>query len=87
MNDLNRKLVEQIDEYVEKNTLPMNQTNSAKIAEPEILRLANENNIDPADLLVDYLDHVALVSKKINQDGDEKIFSESEVLGDTFKLY
>lgn len=87
MNEISRKLMAQIDEYVEEHTSAMAQENSAKIAEPIIAKLASENGMDPVDLLVDYLDHVALVSKKMNMDNGEKIFTEDEIASDDFKLY
>lgn len=87
MNEISRSLMEKIDKYVDEHTSPMGQENAAKIAEPYLTQLAKENGIDPVDLLVDYLDHVALVSKKMNMDNGEKIFSEDEITKDDFKLY
>lgn len=87
MNEVNRNLMPLIDQYVEEHTEPMSQKNAAQIAQPEIERLAAENGIDAVDLLVDYLDHVALVSKRMNQDNGEKMFSEEEIGKEDFKLY
>lgn len=87
MNEICRNLMAKIDEYVEENTSVLTQGNVAQIAYPIIDKLAKENGLDSSDLLVDYLDHVSLVSKKMNMDSDEKIFTESEVNGDNFKLY
>lgn len=87
MNELNRTLMEKIDKYVEEHTSPMEQENAVKIAEPYLTQLAQENGIDPVDLLVDYLDHVARVSKKMNMDNGEKIFTEEELAKEDFKLY
>jgi hypothetical protein len=87
MNEISRNLMTQIDKYVEEHTSALGQENTAKIAQPEIERLAAENGIDSVDLLVDYLDHVALVSKRMNMNSDEKMVSEEELLKDDFKLY
>lgn len=87
MNEISRNLMKKIDEYVEEHTNALTKGNSAQLAYPLIQQLAEENGMDPTDLLVDYLDHVSLLSKKMNQDSEDKIFSESEVDSDNFKLY
>lgn len=87
MNELSRSLMPLIDKYVEEHTTPISKENAAQIAHPEIDRLAAENGIDPVDLLVDYLDHVAIISKKLNKGGEEKLFTEEEIESEGFKLY
>lgn len=87
MNELSRSLMTKIDEYVKEHSLGTEQENTVAIAYTQIEKLAAENNLNPEDLLVDYLDHVALVSKKIGGNQGEKLFTEEDITSESFKLY
>ncbi len=88
MNEISRELVKKIDKDVEEATRGMDSIKIAQAAQPFIEKYAAEAGIDPTDLFIDYMDHVAITSKKMGMnEGGESVFSESEVDSDNFRLY
>lgn len=88
MNEITREIVKKIDKDVEEVTKGQANAKVAEAAAPFIKKYAAEAGLDEIDLFVDYMDHVALTSKHMamNEEG-EKIFGESDIARDDFKLY
>ena len=80
--------VRKIDKDVEEATRGIGDVKIAQAAQPFIEKYAAEAGIDPTDLFIDYMDHIAITSKKMGMnEGGESVFSESEVDSDNFRLY
>lgn len=88
MNEISRELVKKIDAEIEELSKNNPNFKVAEAAQPFIRKFAEEAGIDEIDLFVDYMDHVALSSKRVAQSSEgEMIFSEEELDKDSFKLY
>lgn len=88
MNEISREIVRKIDKDVEEATRGMDSIKIAEAAQPFIKKYAEENGIDEIDLFIDYMDHVAITSKKMGMnEGGESVFTEGEIEKDSFRLY
>lgn len=88
MNDLSRELVKKIDDEMEQLLKVNPNAKIGEVVQPIVKKFAAENGIDEIDLFVDYMDHVALASKKLGiSEGNEQLFSESDIDNPDFKLY
>lgn len=88
MNEVSRELVKKIDVEIEAHMKNEPNARLGDIVEPYITKIATEAGVDPVDLLVDYMDHVAINSKKVGMRSEnEQIFGENEVDSPDFKLY
>lgn len=88
MNDLSRELVKKIDDEMEQLLKVNPDAKIGEVVQPFIKKIAAENGIDEIDLFVDYMDHVALASKKLGASEDsEKLYTENDIDSPDFRLY
>lgn len=89
MNEVSRQLMSKIDAEVEKVTKGNPQMKISEAAQPFIDKFAAEAGIDRIDLFVDYMDHVAISSKRMAMNNSEKetIFSENDLESSGMRLY
>lgn len=88
MDAKSRELMNLIDEEIEKITKADREAKIGEIVSPVVSKIAAEHGVDEVDLLVDYMDHVAISSKKFAQiqQQEQQIDLEDLEKGD-FKLY
>lgn len=88
MNDTVRSICEKIDADLKELSKENSNYRIGEVIKPYITKYAGEAGIDEIELFVDYMDHVALKSKKMATEEDgETVFGEAELDKPDFKLY
>jgi hypothetical protein len=88
MNDLARELVKKIDDDMEQLLKEQPEAKIGEAVQPFIKKYAEEAGIDEIDLFIDYMDHVALTSKRLGTaEGGDKMFTDKDLDNPDFRLY
>ncbi len=68
-------MLKKLDDIYEAELKKNEQTKVQDAIKPHLEEIAAEYGVDPVDLFIDYMDHVAINSKKLNMsNGEEKSF-------------